>query len=71
MSERYAPDNQWYVQTMFNVLEVAGDVIDENIAHMLMRLIAEQEADVHYTAIELCMNIIDKPKMPELLLKVI
>lgn len=38
---KYAPDNQWFIRTMNVVFEVGGDLVRKEVAHNLMRLIAE------------------------------
>ena len=45
LAERYAPDNVWYVETINTLFQTAGDLVDERIAHNLMRLIAEGTED--------------------------
>jgi len=37
----YAPDNEWFISTMNIVFEVGGDLVRKEVAHNLMRLIAE------------------------------
>uniref|UniRef100_A0A7S2WTQ1 AP-4 complex subunit epsilon-1 C-terminal domain-containing protein n=1 Tax=Rhizochromulina marina TaxID=1034831 RepID=A0A7S2WTQ1_9STRA len=44
-AERFAPDNGWYVRTMTRVFEVAGDLVQPEVAHNLMALIAEGSGD--------------------------
>ena len=51
LAERYAPDNSWFIQTMNAVFELGGDLVRPDVAHNLMRLIAEgsgydEDADV-------------------------
>lgn len=41
LAERFAPNNRWFIQTMNSVFEVGGDLVRPEIAHNLMRLIAE------------------------------
>ena len=41
LAERYAPDNNWYIRTMNAVFELGGDLVRPDVAHNLMRLIAE------------------------------
>jgi hypothetical protein len=41
LAERYAPDNAWYIRTMNSVFELGGELVRNDIAHNLMRLIAE------------------------------
>ena len=38
---KYAPDNQWFIRTMNVMFEVGGDLVRKEVAHNLMRLIAE------------------------------
>ena len=38
---RYAPDNQWFIRTMNVVFEIGGDLVRKEVAHNLMRIIAE------------------------------
>jgi hypothetical protein len=42
LAERYAPDTTWFIATMAEVFELAGDTLPPSVAHNLMRLIAEQ-----------------------------
>mmetsp|Transcript_47898 Transcript_47898/g.89251 ORF Transcript_47898/g.89251 Transcript_47898/m.89251 type:complete len:978 (-) Transcript_47898:454-3387(-) len=79
LAERYAPSNQWFVRTVNDVLETAGDLVKEVVAHNLMRLIAEgagdEDADADHelrvSAVESYMELLKKPKLPEVLLKII
>ena len=45
---KYAPDNQWFIRTMNVVFEVGGDLVRKEVAHNLMRLIAEGEVTVSH-----------------------
>jgi len=40
-SVRFAPDNEWYIETMNEVFELGGSLVQESVAHNIMRLIAE------------------------------
>lgn len=40
-AERYAPSNAWYIMTMTHVFELGGDLVRGEVAHNLLRLIAE------------------------------
>ncbi|CAD7698737.1 unnamed protein product [Ostreobium quekettii] len=71
LAERYAPDNQWYIETMTLMFGVAGDAVEPKLAHNLMRLIAEQETDVHQSAVAICTKALENPKAPEILLQVV
>lgn len=70
LSERYAPDTRWYIETMTEMFKVAGEAVDTKIVHNLMRLIAEQEDDVHRSAVEVFSDVLQHPNPPEVLLKV-
>ena len=37
----FAPDNQWFINTMNSVFELGGSLVRREVAHNLMRLIAE------------------------------
>jgi AP-4 complex subunit epsilon-1 len=41
LAERYAPDNVWFLNTMNAVFTLGGDLVQEETAHNLMRLVAE------------------------------
>jgi len=43
LAERYAPDNIWFVRTMARVFELGGDLVEAEVAHNLLRLLAEGE----------------------------
>lgn len=70
LAERYAPDTLWYVETMIEMFEAGGDTIPAHGEHNLMKLIAEQDEDLHKSAIEICLGLTDKPKLPQKLLQV-
>mmetsp|Transcript_53807 Transcript_53807/g.60127 ORF Transcript_53807/g.60127 Transcript_53807/m.60127 type:complete len:1071 (-) Transcript_53807:45-3257(-) len=79
VAERYAPNNYWYIKTITQLFEVAGDMVDQKVAQNLMSLIAEgtdesEEADLmlRQTAIELYVQLLqDKPpaKLSKILLE--
>ncbi|XP_024531548.1 AP-4 complex subunit epsilon [Selaginella moellendorffii] len=79
LAERYAPSNQWFIQTMNQVFEIAGDLVPQKVAHDLMRLIAEgageedEDADSHLrsSAVQAYLQILKEPKLPSILLQVI
>ncbi|KAG6391393.1 hypothetical protein SASPL_149147 [Salvia splendens] len=41
LAEQFAPNNQWFIQTMNKVFEHAADLVNAKVAHNLMKLIAE------------------------------
>lgn len=79
LAERFAPSNQWFIQTMNQVFEHAGDLVPSKVAHDLMRLIAEgageedEDADsqLRSSAVESYLQILGEPKLPSVLLQVI
>ncbi|KAI5077093.1 hypothetical protein GOP47_0006917 [Adiantum capillus-veneris] len=79
LAERFAPSNQWFIQTMNQVFEHAGDLVPPKVAHDLMRLIAEgageedEDADsqLRSSAVESYLQILGEPKLPSILLQVI
>lgn len=79
LAERFAPSNQWFIQTMNQVFEHAGDLIPSKVAHDLMRLIAEgageedEDADsqLRSSAVDSYLQILGEPKLPSLLLQVV
>ncbi|KAL3689733.1 hypothetical protein R1sor_016042 [Riccia sorocarpa] len=79
LAERFAPNNQWFIQTMNQVFELAGDLVPPKVAHDLMRLIAEgageedEDADsqLRSSAVESYLQVLGEPKLPSILLQVI
>ncbi|XP_068954145.1 AP-4 complex subunit epsilon-1 isoform X1 [Petaurus breviceps papuanus] len=41
LAEKYAPDNEWFIQTMNAVFSVGGDVMHPDIPNNFLRLLAE------------------------------
>ncbi|XP_069722453.1 AP-4 complex subunit epsilon-1 isoform X3 [Phaenicophaeus curvirostris] len=41
LAEKYAPDNEWFIQTMNAVFSVGGDVVHHDIPNNFLRLLAE------------------------------
>ena len=41
LAEQYAPDNEWFIRVMNSVFELGGDLVRQDVAQNLMRLIAE------------------------------
>ncbi|KAM8804405.1 AP-4 complex subunit epsilon-1 [Eudromia elegans] len=41
LAEKYAPDNEWFIQTMNAVFSVGGDVVYSDIPNNFLRLLAE------------------------------
>eukprot|EP01138_Halocafeteria_seosinensis_P011248 gb/GECG01011490.1/.p1 GENE.gb/GECG01011490.1/~~gb/GECG01011490.1/.p1 ORF type:complete len:1111 (+),score=162.69 gb/GECG01011490.1/:1-3333(+) len=77
-AERFAPSNTWYIQTMTSVFELGGDLVKPEMAHNLIRLIAEgtgedEEADkeLRVEAVETYLDLIDRPQLSDTLLQVL
>ncbi|KOO35705.1 ap-4 complex subunit, partial [Chrysochromulina tobinii] len=78
LAERYAPDNTWYIRTMNAVFELGGELVRPDIAHNLMRLIAEgsgedEAADMamrKYAASQYY-ELLEKPVLPDNLVQVL
>ncbi|KAI6656757.1 AP-4 complex subunit epsilon-1-like [Oopsacas minuta] len=41
IAEKHAPNHEWFLVTVSRVFRLAGDLVPHNVAHNLMRLIAE------------------------------
>ena len=78
LAERYAPDNAWYIRTMNVVFELGGELVRPDIAHNLMRLIAEgsgEDEDVDMEMRRFAANqyyaLLAKPMLPDILMQVV
>lgn len=77
LAERYAPSNEWYLDTMNEVFELGGDLLQPEVAHNLMRFIAEGvDDDAHNNkfrtyAVNTYVKLLEKPVLPDILLQVI
>ncbi|CAH0477352.1 unnamed protein product [Peronospora belbahrii] len=73
-AERYAPSNAWYIQTMTNVFELGGDLVRPEVAHNLLRLIAEgsgededQDMELRRDAVDTYLELLERPVLPDIL----
>jgi len=78
LAERYAPDNSWFIRTMNAVFELGGELVRTDVAHNLMRLIAEgsgddddADAELRRFAAATYYEMLDKPKLPDILICVV
>mmetsp|Transcript_32614 Transcript_32614/g.72040 ORF Transcript_32614/g.72040 Transcript_32614/m.72040 type:complete len:1058 (+) Transcript_32614:132-3305(+) len=71
LAERYAPSPSWFITVVSEVFELGGEHVEPQLAHSLMRLIAEQDEDLHRSAVDVYLKLLDKPKLPGILLQVI
>lgn len=77
-AERYAPSNSWYIHVMTTVFELGGELVRPDVAHGMMRLIAETGADdtdgdenLCHEAVESYLVLLRKTVLPTILLKTI
>jgi AP-4 complex subunit epsilon-1 len=78
LSERFAPNNEWYVSTLNNVFELGGDLVPAETAHNLMRLVAEgtgedDAADQLFRtfAVNTYLKLLEKSSLTDVLVQVI
>ena len=76
-AERYAPSNTWYIETMTTVFALGGDLVRSEVAHNLLRLIAEgsgEDEDVDMElrrdAVETYLELLDRAVLPDILVTV-
>lgn len=76
-AERYAPSNAWYIQTMTNVFELGGELVPADVAHNLLRLIAEGsgeddelDMELRKDAVETYLELLDRAVLPDILVHV-
>jgi AP-2 complex subunit alpha len=50
LAERYAPNLQWYVDTMLQLINVAGDHISDDIWHRTVRIVTNNQDLQGYAA---------------------
>jgi len=77
LAERFSPDNEWYVRTMTQVLELGGSVVPEERAFGLMKLIADgsgadEDADTQFRefVVNTYVTLLEKTTIPDLLVQV-
>lgn len=76
-NSQHRPSNLWFIETVTEVLELGGDLVDPKAAHTLMNLIADGDEDdeasgeAREDAVENFIELLEKPSLPNLLLHVI
>lgn len=45
----YAPDNEWFIETMNTVFSVGGDVMQPDIPNSFLKLLSEGEMNTAYS----------------------
>jgi len=78
LAERFAPDNEWYVNTMNTVFELSGELVPAETAYNLMRLVAEgagedESADQAFRvfAVNTYLKLLEKSTLSDILVQVI
>lgn len=78
LAERFAPDNEWYVNTMNLVFELGGDLVPAETAYNLMRLVAEgngqdEASDQAFRtfAVNTYLKLLEKSTLSDVLVQVI
>jgi len=78
LAERFAPDNEWYVITMNTMFELGGDLVPQETAYNLMRLVAEgtgedESADQEFRrfVVNTYLKLLEKVSLSDVLVQVI
>lgn len=78
LAERFAPNNEWYVNTMNTVFELGGEIVPAETAYNLMRLVAEgtgedDAADQAFRtfAVNTYLKLLERPVLSDILVQVI
>lgn len=78
LAERFAPDNEWYVITMNTMFELGGDLVPQETAYNLMRLVAEgtgedETADQEFRrfVVNTYLKLLEKVSLSDVLVQVI
>lgn len=78
LAERFAPNNEWYVNTMNTVFELGGEIVPAETAYNLMRLVAEgtgedDSADQVFRtfAVNTYLKLLERPTLSDVLVQVI
>ena len=50
LAERFAPNMRWYVDTVLELISVAGDHVSDDIWHRVVRIVTNQEELQAYAA---------------------
>ena len=79
LAEKYAPDNEWFIETMNEVFELGGDLVPVKVAYNMMAIIGEgidedefsddATEDLRRYAVISYISILDKPVLPDILVQ--
>lgn len=70
LAESYAPSTHWFLTTTVQLFELGGAAVDPALGHSLMRLVAQQDEQLHLAALGTLLPLLDRPKLPDVLLQV-
>lgn len=77
LAEKFSPNNGWFIDTMNDVFELGGKLVKPEVAHNVMKLVAESvdeedEEDMRVYAVETYIDMLtEKPILPDVMLQVI
>jgi AP-4 complex subunit epsilon-1 len=77
LAEKFAPDNSWFIECMNSVFELGGDFVRREVAHNMMRIIAEGTEDdsadeeLRRNAVISYTKLLDQSHLPDILIKII
>lgn len=69
LSERYATDYTWYVDTILSLIRIAGDHISEEVWHRVVQIVVNKEQVQGYSA-KVCYEALQQPTAHENMIKV-
>jgi len=76
IAERYAPTNTWYIKTITKLFSISGDLVQAEVAHNLMTLIAEgsgedEESDIalRRDAVDTYTALLETSRLPPVLME--
>ena len=77
LAERFAPNPSWYIKTITQLFLAAGDMVPNNVASTVMKLLEEGQGDpdIDYQlrgeAVAMYLELMDEPKLPAVFVQVL
>lgn len=82
LAEKFSPDNEWYINTMNEVFELGGDLVQVEVAYNMMRMIGEgiddeedeeddATDDLRRNAVIAYVDLMGKQSLPDILIQLI
>ena len=77
LAERFAPNPSWYIKTITQLFLAAGDMVPNNVASTVMKLLEEGQGDpdIDYQlrgeAVAMYLELMDEPKLPVVFVQVL